>query len=322
MGSAKAAADVVHTAQSTSTSPPLSPLVLTRARPNGTVVDTLNPRDEGAVAIRPGEHACCRLAHAADRQRLARDFIRDGLRRGHKVVYLHDEDVTDFVSHLAAIDDSMQPAVARGQLDVRSAHTTYTPDGRFDVERMLSTTDSELERALAEGYTGLSLTGEMTWALGDPGAAELLGVYERRLAEGEYDGKLVFLCQYDHGRFPAGTLSTVGAAHDVDVPPELAPIGREGVLAAGMVHATDTLRLAGELDYGCSDTVAEVLGTHFHGDLRLDLADLSYVDVAGMRALRGRTGQSLTIAGASESVRRLMGLLSWDTDPVVDVVSA
>jgi hypothetical protein len=39
-----------------------------------------------AVAIRPGEHACCRLAGAEDREALAAAYVRDGLMRGHKVV--------------------------------------------------------------------------------------------------------------------------------------------------------------------------------------------------------------------------------------------
>ena len=46
----------------------------------------------------------------------------------------------------------------------------------------------------------------------------------------------------------------------------------------------------------------EVLDAHFEGPLRLDLADLSYVDVAGMRALRAHKGQRLTISPASDAV--------------------
>jgi STAS domain-containing protein len=66
--------------------------------------------------------------------------------------------------------------------------------------------------------------------------------------------------------------------------------------------------------------VSEVLDAHFHGPLRLDLANLSYVDVAGMRALRGRRGQRLTISPASDAVRRLLALLAWDTDPDVELL--
>ena len=104
--------------------------------------------------------------------------------------------------------------------------------------------------------------------------------------------------------------------------PELAPIGREGGVSAARVRDSGSLRLAGELDFDGAPVVAEVLAAHFHGTLRLDLSDISYVDVAGMRALRGRIGQRLTIAGASESVARMAQLLAWDTDPDVDLPDA
>jgi anti-anti-sigma regulatory factor len=80
------------------------------------------------------------------------------------------------------------------------------------------------------------------------------------------------------------------------------------------------VRLAGELDFGSAQTVWEVLDEHFGGPLRLDLADLSFVDVAGMRALRPRNGQRLTIAPASPAVRELLALLAWDTDPAIELV--
>ncbi|MEA2444923.1 MAG: hypothetical protein QOJ12_2215, partial [Thermoleophilales bacterium] len=85
------------------------------------------------------------------------------------------------------------------------------------------------------------------------------------------------------------------------------------------VNPGSTLRLAGELDFGCSQTLAAVLDAHYHGDLSLDLADLRFVDVAGMRALRGRKGQRLKILAASAGVRQLVDLLAWDTDPDIEV---
>jgi ABC-type transporter Mla MlaB component len=133
----------------------------------------------------------------------------------------------------------------------------------------------------------------------------------------------VILCHYPHGRpFPAAQEDEITCHHDVDASPELAPIGREGSVSAARVRASDALRLAGELDFDCAPAVSDVLAAHFHGPLRLDLADLSFVDVAGMRALRGRTGQPVAIDGASEPVRRLAELLAWDTDPDVDFPTA
>jgi anti-anti-sigma regulatory factor len=65
-----------------------------------------------------------------------------------------------------------------------------------------------------------------------------------------------------------------------------------------------------------------MLAAHFHGPLVVDLGDVEFIDVAGMRALRGRKGQPLRITAASTIVRQLVALLAWDTDPLVEVAGA
>jgi ABC-type transporter Mla MlaB component len=274
---------------------------------------------EVAVAVRPGEHGCCRLARPEDRARLTIAFVRDGLARGQKVLYLTDDvEAERSVAALVELDEEVEAAVARGQVMVRSARETFVVDGSFEIERMLETICAEHVAALGAGYTGLSVTGELDFLGDDPWCSQL-DEYERRLGELEV-GSSVFLCQYKPSRFASGILPRVAEMHGVDVSPELAAIGRDGILAAARLLPGDTLRLAGELDYESSLSLAEVLGAHFHGPLRLDLQDVSYVDVTGMRALRGRTGQPLTIVGASEPVQRLLALLAWDTDPGIEVL--
>jgi anti-anti-sigma regulatory factor len=280
----------------------------------------MRPPDPAAI-VRPGEHACCRFADRDDRRRAAAALVRDGLRRDHKVVYfVENEDIGGFVGALQEIDADVAPAIASGQLEVRPSRDAYTPDGTFEMERMLTPVHDHGADALVDGYAGLSITGEIGGSLvGAPGA-ERLDEYERCLDAMDRPNS-VLLCQYDHRRFDAGLLSGVADRHDVDLSPELATIGRDGMLAAARVRP-GTLRIAGELDFGCASTLAEVLDAHFHGPLTLDLADLHYVDVTGMRALRGRKAQRVMISSASESVRRLVGLLGWDTDPDVEMAVA
>jgi anti-anti-sigma regulatory factor len=252
---------------------------------------------------------------------LAVAFVRDRLRRGDKVVYFFDgDDAAALVSRLERLDRGFEAAMARGQFEVRRARDVYLPDGCFDVDRMLAVLSEEHDRARAEGYSGLSVTGEVPDAICELPGGEQLGAYEARLASDVVAPSYSVLCQYDHGRFGSGVLSDVVEAHEVEASPELAAIGRDGELAAARDRDRDALRLAGELDFGCAQTVSEVLDAHFRGPLRLDLADLSYVDVAGMRALRGRKGQRLIISPASDAVRRLLGLLAWDTDPEVELL--
>ena len=273
------------------------------------------------VPVRPGEHACCHFAQADDRERLAVAFVRDRLHRGDKVVYFFDgDDAAALVARLERLDPGFEPAMTSGQFEIRRARDAYIPDGCFEADRMLALLREEHDRAHAEGYSGLSVTGEMPDVISELPGGEQLGAYEARIAGDIDEPSYSVLCQYDHGRFGPGLLSDVIDAHAIDASPELAAIGRDGELAAARDHDRDALRLAGELDFGCAQTVSEVLDAHFEGPLRLDLADLSYVDVAGMRALRAQKGQRLTISPASDAVRRLLALLAWDTDPDVELL--
>ena len=275
-----------------------------------------------AVAIRSGEHACCRFAHAEDRRRLVLAFVRAGLDRGHRVIYLSDEDeATRFVVDLAATDDRVDGALEQGQLEVRPAPGMYIPDGTFDPARTGTALRDEHARALADGFRGLSMAGEMSWALPAVPGLDQLVPYEHEITT-MMQADVAFLCIYDHGRFAAGTLAELAESHAVDVSPELASVGRVGYLAASRVLPGPTLRLSGELDFESAGALAEVLDAHYHGTLLLDLADLAYVDVAGLRALRGKNGQRLAIASASQPVRKLLGLLGWDTDPAIELAEA
>jgi anti-anti-sigma regulatory factor len=268
-----------------------------------------------AVPVRPGEHACCSFPRAEDRERLAVAFIRDRLRRGDKVVYFFDgDDAAALVSRFGQLDPRMPPAVAEGQLELRRARDAYLPDDRFQGGRMVALLHREQDRAHAAGYDCMSVVGEIpATALHD---YEQLGAFEAQLDSDFASCSL--LCQYGHRRVDAGRLSHVIGSHKVQASPDLAPIGRDGELAAAR-DRRGALRLAGELDFGCAQTVSEVLETHVDSPLRLDLADLSFVDVAGMRALRVREGRPLSIEAASAAVRRLVALLGWDTDPIVQV---
>jgi len=264
--------------------------------------------------VRPGEHACCRTGVAADRTRLVHAFLRDGLRRGDRVEYLcRDDESAEAAVASAAKDHELRAALARKTLTIRGAQG-HAANGTRDVQRMLVTVREEHRRALADGHTGLSIAGDLSAGVPRVAGNEWLGEYKRALDLLDHTS-LGLLCVYNQQRFPVATLSNLAAAHDVDVTAELAGVGRAGSLAAGWVRADAALRLAGELDIASAADLSDVLAAHFHGPLRLDLADVSFVDVFGMRALRGRTGQRLTIVAASDSVRRLLELLGWDTDP-------
>ena len=159
---------------------------------------------------------------------------------------------TAAVRALARLDETVTDALARGQMEVKPAVGTYLRDGAFDPERMLDCLRDEHARALGEGYAGLSLTGDMSWAFSEPVAAKALGDYEARLNGLMPDAKPMVLCLYDHSAGRLGSVSRLLlSTHDIDFPPELAPLASQDQLAAARVMPGGTLRLAGELDFGC-----------------------------------------------------------------------
>jgi anti-anti-sigma regulatory factor len=272
------------------------------------------------LAIHRGEHACCRFPAADDRRRLTAAFAADAVGRGDRFVHLcRGEDVAGAVARLSAIDAAVGRAVERGQMTVRPARGVYLQDGRFDPQHTMATFRDEHARSLREGYAGVTIAGEMSWLHDEPPGHERLPAYERDLARELDEPSLTLLCQYDRGLFAAGAVSGIETLHQVDFAPELASIGRSGSLTAARVVGDETLRLAGELDHQTAPAVVDALHAHFHGPLRLELADLTFVDVAGMRALRGSTGQPLTVVSSSPPVRRLAALLAWDSDPGVSL---
>jgi anti-anti-sigma regulatory factor len=267
--------------------------------------------------VRQGERGCCRAVVHADRQRFVRSFVRDGLRRGDRVIYLcGDHRVGPTMLASARQDDELRAAIGVGTLAVLDARRWRAGASR-GVE-LVARVQDEHQRALDDGLTGLSVTGDICAAVPGAGDHDMTVEYTRALDE-LHRADLGVLSLLDHRRFPASTLSVLAAAHDVDVSPALVAIGRIGSLAAGWVCAEGALRLAGELDVANAGDLSVILAAHFHGPLRLDLADLSFVDVVGMRALRGRIGQRLTIVAASDQVRRLIELLDWDSDPDVEL---
>jgi anti-anti-sigma regulatory factor len=275
--------------------------------------------DGSPVIVRPGEHACCRFGSAADRRRVVLSVVGNALREGERAVYLHDHaDAQALVSALAAADGSVGPALERGQLRVCSPRT-YAPDGMFDIEFLFGWCSDECDRAVADGYESMTLVVEIGAAFAGALEAETIANYEQRL-DALAPLPVAILCVYDPASVTAS--SVAAGSHDVDLAPELAPVGRECPVEAAHLRS-GALRLTGELDFDAAPVLTDVLSAGYPQPLALDLAGLRYVDVAGMRALRGRPSErQIAVVAASEPVRRLIGLIGWDTDPDVAVVTA
>lgn len=174
---------------------------------------------ERAIAeLKPGDHLCCLYENEDEHRALLTPYLRQGLERGEKVIYIVDARTAQVVlEYLRDGGVDVTPFMESGQLGILSADESYMREGVFDPDGMISLLKVETEQALAEGYPALRATGEMSWALrGLPGADRLIE-YEAKLNRFIPDHRFLAICQYDRRRFPSDVLLDVLATHPVAV---------------------------------------------------------------------------------------------------------
>ncbi len=170
--------------------------------------------EQAMESLRPHHHLC--LIYESRQQQFAAavPFLRVGLQRRERVVYVVDENTADEVlAQMEATGLSPQPYLDTGQLVICPHRDTYTRGGRFDPDEMIRFLSEATEKALADGLSALRVTGEMTWALNELPGVERVIEYEARLNRFFPEFPCTAICQYNRHRFPARILRDVIYTH-------------------------------------------------------------------------------------------------------------
>jgi PAS domain S-box-containing protein len=168
--------------------------------------------------LQPGDHLCCLYETEGEHRAVLTPFMRQGLERGEKVLYIVDAHSAEVVTgYLRENGLDIEHYLASGQLGILSADDVYMQGGVFDPDAMIALLRSETQRAIDEGYQALRATGEMSWALkGLPGSKRLVE-YETKLNEFFPGSRCLAICQYDRRRFEPAVLLDVLATHPICV---------------------------------------------------------------------------------------------------------
>lgn len=164
--------------------------------------------------LAPGEHLCAIFETDEEHRAVISDFIRIGLERQEKVVYVTDCRNSEAIAGYLRDDDiDIDPCLESGQLIFLTADEVYTTDGIFVPDMMLALIDSLTKKALSEGYSAFRGTAEMSWMLkGLPGSEKVIE-YEARLNELIPRIGATILCQYDRRKFRPELLLKVLSTH-------------------------------------------------------------------------------------------------------------
>lgn len=141
-------------------------------------------------------------------------FIKRGLEANQRCIYVVDDNTADAVfAQLSEEGVDVAAVRADDQLVVTDKERTYLQDGYFDPDEMIQFLADETDRAIADGFDALRVTGEMTWMLGgDPGTDRLME-YEAKLNEFLPAHETLAICQYNRDRFSSEIIRDVIRTH-------------------------------------------------------------------------------------------------------------
>jgi hypothetical protein len=128
-----------------------------------------------AAELQLGDHVC--LPFGADEQLQCHinDFTAGGLAdRQQVMVFTQAVTVADMAGWLRRQNRAFAAALDAGQLQVHRPDDVHLAGGHFDQHRMMANFAQTTDQAYADGYSGLRVTVDMTWALQDvPGVEQL-----------------------------------------------------------------------------------------------------------------------------------------------------
>ncbi len=170
-------------------------------------------RTRGFEETRPGDHIVFIYEDTAELTAFAAPFIKEGLGRGERCLYVFDDlELAEVTEALAAGGVDVNREIQRGALLLMSAEEYSTPPP-FDPLQMVELNRRRVTEAGSLVFSGLRIAAEMTWALKTPVPEEALAEYESILHETLGSGPATIACMYRRGRFPPAVLQQVIRSH-------------------------------------------------------------------------------------------------------------
>lgn len=160
-----------------------------------------------------GDHVAYFFKSNPERLAFVIPYVVDGLGNNERCVYIADENsVPDILHELKWAGIDTDATTASGALSVVTKHDAYLRDGIFDPAQMIDDLGRDVKFALQNGFSGLRVTGEMSWALDLPSALARLCDYEQELCR-HWPTQLGGLCQYNQTLFPADVVDRMASCH-------------------------------------------------------------------------------------------------------------
>jgi anti-anti-sigma factor len=239
--------------------------------------------------LRTVDHACAIPVSDEQLWEMTSTFIAAGLAAGEQVVYFDDGTADCVLERLADDCVPIAESLHDGSLIMVPPDTTRATlrsPPPYVQDLICGTVDDAVER----GYTGVRLTGQLSYALQRAGGVSLLQ-YDDAFDEVIRVRPARLLCLYDRRRFPERAIEELRARHHTEL---VVPAIYDDNLLRITSTGPGCARLAGEVDHSNRPRIRRLLETALDDALRshagptditLDLSSLRFLDVAAAVSL-------------------------------------
>jgi hypothetical protein len=150
------------------------------------------------LVYQQGHHICTLYASPEEQLQAAAEYIKAGLGRGERCLYICDEHTVEKLP-TALQKDGIDVAneEARGALLLVTKSDVHLKGGHFAADRMISLLHQTVKDALDAGFSGLCIGGDMAWVMDLAPGTEELAEYESRVNEFFAKNRALGLCQYN-----------------------------------------------------------------------------------------------------------------------------
>jgi chemotaxis family two-component system sensor kinase Cph1 len=170
--------------------------------------------DSPRIKYQQGDHVCTLYSTRDEQLVAAIDYLRGGLSRGERCLYVCCEHTPDeFRAGLRMAGIDVETEEARGALLLITKHEGHLKGGRFDPDSMIHMLHVAVKDALDAGFAGLCAAGDMSWLLDEADGSERIAEYEAHLNKFYPSSRALGLCLYNRNRLPAATLDHCLATH-------------------------------------------------------------------------------------------------------------
>jgi anti-sigma regulatory factor (Ser/Thr protein kinase) len=151
--------------------------------------------------LQHGDHACLFYDSAGEQLEAVVPALEQALAGGEQCIYVADEPtVAQVTGALTAAAVDVDQARDRRALRLLTERDAYLSAGEFNPRALAAFWERTITEALGDGFTGVVVTGEMTWAFGHESRSPRMMVWEGLVNTLLPGRPAAALCQYNTPR--------------------------------------------------------------------------------------------------------------------------